>query len=68
MSQQFDENGKYIKTDWKAGDKITATKLNKIEESIEAISNTIEGELDSINTQLEYIMNLISQIIAESKY
>ena len=26
----FDENGKYIKTNWKAGDKITATKLNKI--------------------------------------
>jgi predicted nucleic acid-binding Zn-ribbon protein len=35
----FDENGKYIKTDWKAGDKITATKLNKIEESIEAVND-----------------------------
>ena len=35
----FDENGNYIKTDWKAGDKITATKLNKIEESIEAVNN-----------------------------
>ena len=35
----FDENGKYIKTDWKAGDRITATKLNKIEESIEAVND-----------------------------
>ena len=35
----FDENGKYIKTNWKAGDKITATKLNKIEESIEAVND-----------------------------
>ena len=35
----FDENGKYIKTDWKAGDKITSTKLNKIEESIEAVND-----------------------------
>lgn len=35
----FDENGKYIKTVWKAGDKITSTKLNKIEESIEAVNN-----------------------------
>ena len=35
----FDENGKYIKTNWKAGDKITSTKLNKIEESIEAVNN-----------------------------
>jgi hypothetical protein len=35
----FDEIGKYIKTNWKAGDKITATKLNKIEESIEAVND-----------------------------
>lgn len=35
----FYENGKYIKTNWKAGDKITATKLNKIEESIEAVND-----------------------------
>lgn len=35
----FDENGKYIKTNWKAGDRITATKLNKIEESIEAVND-----------------------------
>ena len=35
----FDENGKYIKTNWKAGDKITATKLNKIEDAIEAVDN-----------------------------
>ena len=35
----FDENGKYIKTNWKTGDKITATKLNKIEESIEAVND-----------------------------
>ena len=35
----FDENGKYIKTNWKAGDKITSTKLNKIEESIEAVND-----------------------------
>lgn len=35
----FDKNGKYIKTNWKAGDRITATKLNKIEESIEAVND-----------------------------
>ena len=35
----FDENGKYIKTNWKAGDKITAVKLNKIEESIETVND-----------------------------
>ena len=40
----FDENGKYIKTNWKNGDRITADKLNKIEESIEAVNgNKIKG-------------------------
>ena len=39
MSKQFNEDGTYNKTDWKAGDKITATKLNKIEDAIEAVNN-----------------------------
>ena len=48
----FDENGKYIKTEWKAGDKITATKLNKIEESIEALNAVIE-QLEARIQELE---------------
>lgn len=44
----FDENGKYIKTNWKAGDKITATKLNKIEESIEAVNNNDISRYDEM--------------------
>ena len=48
----FDENGKYIKTNWKAGDKITATKLNKIEESIEQAMNKIE-QLEARINELE---------------
>lgn len=39
MSKQFNEDGTYNKTDWKAGDKITATKLNKIEDAIEAVND-----------------------------
>ena len=39
MTQQFNEDGTYNKTDWKAGDKITATKLNKIEDAIEAVND-----------------------------
>ena len=35
----FNEDGTYNKTEWKAGDKITAAKLNKIESSLEAINN-----------------------------
>ena len=30
----FNEDGTYNKTEWKAGDKITAVKLNKIELSL----------------------------------
>lgn len=44
----FDENGKYIKTNWKAGDKITATKLNKIEESIEAVNDNDISRYDEM--------------------
>ena len=39
----FDENGNYNKTNWKTGDKITADKLNKIEEAIQTVNkNDIE--------------------------
>ena len=39
MVNMFNEDGTYNKTEWKAGDKITAAKLNKIESSLEAINN-----------------------------
>lgn len=41
----FDENGKYIKTDWKSGDIVNADKLNKIESGIAQI----DMKLDKIN-------------------
>lgn len=39
MANMFNEDGTYNKTEWKAGDKITAAKLNKNELSLEAINN-----------------------------
>lgn len=39
MANMFNEDGTYNKTEWKAGDKITAVKLNKIELSLETINN-----------------------------
>lgn len=41
----FDENGKYIKTEWKSGDIVNADKLNKIESGIAQI----DTKLDKIN-------------------
>ena len=39
MTDIFNEDGTYNKTEWKTGDTITAVKLNKIELSLEAINN-----------------------------
>ena len=39
MAEVFDKDGKYVRTDWETGDRITASKLNKIELSIEAVND-----------------------------
>ena len=53
MANMFNEDGTYNKTNWKAGDKITAGKLNKIEESLEAINNNdISGHVEA-DTRLD---------------
>lgn len=54
----FDTNGKYIKTDWETGDRITKKKLNKIETAIETISrnevnNTTDLKIKISNTSSE---------------
>lgn len=37
----FDEDGNYIPTVWGIGDKITASKLNKIETTLETVNNVV---------------------------
>ena len=50
MANMFNEDGTYNKTEWKAGDKITAAKLNKIESSLEAINNNdIDRHIEADN-------------------
>ena len=41
------------KTDWKAGDKITATKLNKIEDAIEAVNNNDISRHEETDARLD---------------
>ena len=53
MSKQFNEDGTYNKTDWKAGDKITATKLNKIEDAIEAVNNNDISRHEEADARLD---------------
>ena len=62
MANMFNEDGTYNKTEWKAGDKITAAKLNKIELSLEAINNNdidrhvnADTRLDALTEELETI-------------
>ena len=68
MANMFDENGNYNKTEWKPGDRITAGKLNKIEESLEAINNNdIERhkEADERLDILEYNEEVMEERVEE---
>ena len=69
MANMFNEDGTYNKTEWKAGDKITAVKLNKIESSLEAINNNDidrHVEADSRLDALEYTVNSLIETLTEA--
>lgn len=69
MANMFNEDGTYNKTEWKAGDKITAVKLNKIESSLEAINNNDidrHVEADSRLDDLEYTVNSLIETLIEA--
>ena len=69
MANMFNEDGTYNKTEWKAGDKITAVKLNKIESSLEAINNNdIDRHLeaDSRLDDLEYTVKSLIETLIEA--
>ena len=79
MANMFNEDGTYNKTEWKAGDKITAVKLNKIELSLEAINNNdidrhveADSRLDILeeritNTPDNEQMNALMDMVKDNK-
>lgn len=79
MANMFNEDGTYNKTEWKAGDKITAAKLNKIELSLEAINNNdidrhveADSRLDILeermtNTPDNEQMNALEDMVKDNK-
>ena len=79
MANMFNEDGTYNKTEWKAGDKITAVKLNKIELSLEAINNNdidrhveADSRLDILeermaNTPDNEQMNALEDVVKDNK-
>ena len=57
--KRFDENGNYIKTYWEHGDIITAGKLNKVEDSLEAINaNDIQNHIE-VNEKIDALIESI---------
>lgn len=47
-----DDNGKYVKTVWKTGDKISVERLNKIEEGLEDVSSQYKDIANNQPTDL----------------
>lgn len=66
MADIFDSEGRYVKTKWKTGDRITSEKMNKIELSLEAINNNdidrhiqADSRLDTIEERLSTKLNVL---------
>ena len=63
----FDSEGNYIKTVWKSGDKITQTKLNKIEDGLSGLSTQfkdIANELgdETLQTNAQDLKGAINEV------
>lgn len=74
----YDENGNYIKTDWKSGDLITEDRLNKIEDAlydahtakdddidIDLSDYALKSEIPNKTSQLENDSNFLTEIPSE---
>ena len=64
----FDNNGDYIKTEWKDGDRITDAKLNKIEDALYEINGkevSVEVDLSGLATE-QYVDNAIAEAHANN--
>ncbi len=59
MSDVFNPDGTYSKTEWKTGDRISSNGLNKIETALDTINNKLESLKETINNQIsEDLANL----------
>lgn len=59
MSDVFNPDGTYSKTEWKTGDRISSNGLNKIETALDTINNKLESFKETINNQIsEDLTNL----------
>lgn len=66
----FDNNGDYIKTAWKDGDRITDAKLNKIEDALYEINGkevNVEVDLSGLATE-QYVNDAIAEAHANADF
>lgn len=66
----FDNNGDYIKTTWKDGDRITDSKLNKIEDALYEINGkevNVEVDLSGLATE-DYVNDAIAEAHANADF
>lgn len=62
-SDPFDVNGKYIKTEWETGDRITEGKLNKIEKALYAIDENCSNDTETLSSQMTSNYNVLNSRI-----
>lgn len=63
MSDVFNPNGTYSKTEWKTGDRISSNGLNKIETALDTINNKLESLKETINNQISEDLANLEEVI-----
>ena len=56
----FDSQGNYNKTTWRTSDRITANKLNKIEDGIEGVNQKVANVKEDFSSQIKDIANKVN--------
>ena len=66
----FDGNGQYNKTDWETGDRISESKLNKIEDAIDQINQNEKNDVAAldkkVNSNYNVIQHQVNNLVLES--
>ena len=65
VGDTFDENGNYIKTKWKTGDRISEGKLNKIEDAIDKINENEVNNTAVLSRRIDNNFNILDSIKAD---
>ena len=55
----FDANGRYNKTDWETGDRITEGKLNKIEDALDKINQNEKADVAALDKRITSNYNVL---------